>query len=250
MRLLVGLGLLQAVLRIGVVGAAILPVVVEEELVQLVLEVIMMGDVALRPGGAVAAEQPLPAQLALLDRLAVVAAFLPPVVGGDQLEQVEDRPVLDDQPAVHIGFADRQARVAHQLEDHPPVGDANGQLLTAAGTIGFAASVRLDQCDPAASQQRPDQPGNQRHEPPSMSATGWPVTRRCSRIYCSRVSALSGSFAFLSLEPDQVSVAWQHPLRAVQRNARKAHPESKQRARLSTSSRAARCPAMRVRATP
>ena len=51
--------------------------------------------------------------LALLSGLAAVAAILPAIVGCDQLEQVEDRPILDDQPPVHIGLADRQARVAH-----------------------------------------------------------------------------------------------------------------------------------------
>ena len=163
MRLLVGLRLLQAVLRIGVVGAAILAVVVEEELVQLVLEVIMVGDVALRLGGAVAAEQPLPAQLALLDRLAAVAAFLPPVVGGDELQQVEDRPVLDDQPAVHIGFADRQARVAHQLEQHLAVGDADGQRLAAAGSVSLALAVGHDDRNLPPPQKRSDQPPNQAH---------------------------------------------------------------------------------------
>ena len=46
MRLLVGLGLFEAVGGIGEVGAAVLPVVVEEEVVELVADVVMVGDVA------------------------------------------------------------------------------------------------------------------------------------------------------------------------------------------------------------
>ena len=46
MRLLVGLRLLEAVARVGEIGAAILQVVVEEEVVELVADVVMVGDVA------------------------------------------------------------------------------------------------------------------------------------------------------------------------------------------------------------
>ena len=156
MRFLVGLGLLQAVLGVGEVGAAILTVIVEEELVQLVLEVIMVGDVALRTRGAVAPEQPFPAKLALLDGLAVVAALFPAVVAGDELQKVEDRPVLDDQPAVHISLADRQARVAHQLERDLAIGNADRQILAAAGPISVPLAVGHDDRNPPPAQQRSD----------------------------------------------------------------------------------------------
>ena len=59
MRLLVGLRLLEAVGRVGEISAAILQVVVEEELVELVAEVVVMGDVAPRAGRPVAAPQRL-----------------------------------------------------------------------------------------------------------------------------------------------------------------------------------------------
>ena len=48
MRLLVELGLFKAVFRIGEVGAAVLFVLIEEEFVEIVLEIIMMSDVAPR----------------------------------------------------------------------------------------------------------------------------------------------------------------------------------------------------------
>ena len=100
MRLLVGLRLLEAVAGVGEVSAAILLVVVEEEFVELVLEVVMVGDVAPRALGVVAPEE---APRAASCR-AISAARPSPfsshrLDADDQLEQVEDGPVLDDQRA-------------------------------------------------------------------------------------------------------------------------------------------------------
>ena len=48
MRLFVGLRLLQAVGRLGEIGAAVLQVVVEEEAVEVVADVVMVGDICAR----------------------------------------------------------------------------------------------------------------------------------------------------------------------------------------------------------
>ena len=113
MRLLVGLRLLEAVVGVGEVGAAVLLVVVEEEFVELVAEVVMVRDVACaRASDCCGRSRRLSRSLAPAKRVAPVALVLPAVGADDQLEQVEDRPVLDDQPPVHIGFAKAEPRVA------------------------------------------------------------------------------------------------------------------------------------------
>ncbi len=64
MRLLVELGLLEAVLRVGEVGAAVLLVLVEEEFVELVAKVVVVRDVlarALQIVGVERLEQAFPA---------------------------------------------------------------------------------------------------------------------------------------------------------------------------------------------
>ena len=86
MGLLVELGLLEAVARIGEIAAAILQVGVEEEPVEVVAEVVMVGDVALRPARCQlrwASGRAEPA--ALPQELAGAAAVLPAAVAGGSI---------------------------------------------------------------------------------------------------------------------------------------------------------------------
>ena len=73
----------------------------------------MMGDVARAPGAGRCGGTDVLSRLSALPEQPCGPARLFPAVGaGDQLEQVEDGAVLDDQAAVHIGFADAEPRVA------------------------------------------------------------------------------------------------------------------------------------------
>jgi len=95
----------------------------------------MVRDVAPRFAHVVAAEDVLePAALALAERLA--EALLPRLGADDELEQVEDRPVLDRQPAVHIGFADPQPGIAENVHRHPAVVQLHSDMLAAARPMG------------------------------------------------------------------------------------------------------------------
>jgi hypothetical protein len=192
--LLVSLGLFQAVGQVHEIGAAILAVTVEEEFVKLVLKVVVMGDVALRAHRLVAAEQPLqPLDLALFEDRAALPAIFPAVGADDQLEKVEDRPILDRQPSIHIGFAQRQPRILDQVKRDPSVGETDRQCLAAARPIGFATAVGLDQRDPPFGQQGSDQTGYQRHACTPMPALAWPVRPRRSSL---RLRHRSASVAF------------------------------------------------------
>jgi hypothetical protein len=123
MGLLVGLGLFEACRRIPEVGAAVLPVAVEEEIVEPVGQVVVMRDVARRASPPVDQRQ-LAHQLAAAatDRLARLSARLPGRVRGHQIEQVENVSLLEDQPTVHVGFADADLRVAEDVADDLVVG--------------------------------------------------------------------------------------------------------------------------------
>src|SRR6185503_12450235 len=104
-----------------------------EEFVELVLEVVMVCDVAPRTGRGVAPEQLEETPFALAHRLAPGALVLPAIGSDHQLEQVEDGPVLDHQSPVHISFAEPEPGVAGDLERDLAVGEANGDVLAAAG---------------------------------------------------------------------------------------------------------------------
>ena len=100
MRLLVRLRLFEAVGGIREIGAAVLHVGIEERLVQLVAQVVVMGDIAARSARVVAADERLQLlEPALAEQLAAAAPFFPRVRASDHLEQVENGPVLDGQPA-------------------------------------------------------------------------------------------------------------------------------------------------------
>ena len=159
MRLLVGLRLFQAVGGVGVIGTAILAVGVEEEVVQVVAEVIVVGDVFLRLGGGVAAKQRGDfAHPALRHELATLAAELPAIGADDQLQQVEDAAFLDDQAAVHIGLAEREARVADDIEGELAIGKADGDRLgVGIGTEALALAVGGDQRQPPLLDERAKQ---------------------------------------------------------------------------------------------
>ena len=123
----------------------------------------MVGDVFLRLGGGVAAEQRGDfAHPALRHELATLAAELPAIGADDQLQQVEDRAFLDYQPTVHIGLAERQPRVADDIEGELSIGKANGDRLgVGIGTEALALAVGGDQRHPPLfderAQQFPDQ---------------------------------------------------------------------------------------------
>src|SRR5688572_4729393 len=96
-RLLVELRLLETVIRVGEVRAAVLQIVVEEEAIKIVADVVMVGDIPASPlRDILRAEKRLEWTLALAERLAAGAAVLPAVRSGNELHQVEDVAVLDD----------------------------------------------------------------------------------------------------------------------------------------------------------
>ena len=102
----------------------------------------MVGDVPARALGVVAAEPPLERGSCPSDRLAALPASSQRLDAGDQLEKVEDGAVLDDQAPVHIGFADAEPRVAGDGEADLAVGEANRQMLAAAGPELCGAPAR------------------------------------------------------------------------------------------------------------
>ena len=95
----------------------------------------MVRNVAARTPGIVALQPAQQLALAAAHRLPALAAVLPPIGPDEHLEQIEDRPVLDDQPPVHVGFAEVQPRVAGDIEGHLAVGEADGEMLVPAGPI-------------------------------------------------------------------------------------------------------------------
>ena len=118
--LLVELGLLERLVAVLEVGAGILPVAVEEEIVELAVEVVVVRHVALRLADRIVlfdpADRPLPEIGPADERRGVDRRH----VAAQEIEQVVDVAVLDRQLAVHVGFAEGEAGMKNQPDARPP----------------------------------------------------------------------------------------------------------------------------------
>ena len=117
MQLLVGLRSLEAVGRVDEISAGILPVAVEEQVVERGRKIVMVGDVPASPGdGIVGMDEAQQAPEMLLQGLQGMALERRHVAPGE-IEEIVERAILDRQRALHIGFAERKLG----LEQQPPM---------------------------------------------------------------------------------------------------------------------------------
>ena len=138
MPLLGELGLLQRHVGSHEVGAGVLHVLVEETPVELVGQIVVVGDVLARReplvslAHALAEPAPKPAPLLLNLELGV---------GTDEVDELGDLALLQHQAAVHIGLADAESRLGSD-----PRGPA---CASNAGDQGGARSVAEAKCTTA-----------------------------------------------------------------------------------------------------
>ncbi len=146
MVLLVDLGLLERLIAGLEIGAGILAVAVEEEVVELVVEVVVMRDVALRPADRIVLledpHQALPAVGPAYERRAFQCGH----VAAQQIKQVVDvAAAFDGEQALHVGFAKRQARSKGQPDAGPPSVDAHRDSRALADSFDLMRSAgRID----------------------------------------------------------------------------------------------------------
>jgi len=114
--LLCELRVVERLVRRFEIGAAVLPVGVEEERVEACVEVVMMGCVAPRAGARI--ELAHAASEVAHQRLRAGPAGRPQGagLGHHHREHVRDRALFDDQRAVHIGFAEAQFGIDDDTE--------------------------------------------------------------------------------------------------------------------------------------
>ena len=78
------------------------------------VDVVVVGHVALRPPRRIELQHAADEIAGGVETLGPARKFLPLSVAQHQFEQVIDAALLHDQLAVHVGFAQRQLRIAHQ----------------------------------------------------------------------------------------------------------------------------------------
>ena len=166
MRLLRRLRGLEAHLRLGEIGAAILEVGIEEEPEEVGREIVMMGDVAARAAlpvpvveqGAEPARPPAQG----VSR----AVLLPCQVERDELEQVAYVAILDRQAAVHEGLAEAERRVAQDASFGAAAREADRHRLQALARRSERAlpPVAADDRQRTGADQGNEQPVQQSHQ--------------------------------------------------------------------------------------
>ena len=136
------LRLFEALARMLEIGARILPVGVQKEFVEPVVQIVMARDIAPRPGSIVAlveVTQRYP-KLVQVDQPPWAAAQQQ--VAFAQLNHVVEIAVSDLEPSVHVEFAERQGRIEHYLPLGCPIRDANAEPGACAIAKGSDGSVR------------------------------------------------------------------------------------------------------------
>ena len=105
---LLDLRLFQAVIRCLVVRTGILPVLIQEQVIKIITQVIVMGDILERAAFRVElVEEPVKAigEIAKTDQR---ITFTPADIPGKQIQQVINIAVFKGKVAIHIGFAEVQ----------------------------------------------------------------------------------------------------------------------------------------------
>ena len=128
---------------IGPIGAAILLVPVEEQIVERARQIIMMGDVLPGGGAEIGLLQPPHRRLGQPSHqpgpLQALAAF-PARIAAHQPDKTHDILIIDDKAPVHIGFGKAQPRVEHDIAPHFGIGEAHRHIREAGG--GDAETTR------------------------------------------------------------------------------------------------------------
>jgi hypothetical protein len=122
--LLGALGVGQALARMLEIGAGILPVRIEEERVQIIAEVVVMGDVAPRPARVVALTPELGRDAKAVEGLDDRRRVRLAVIVEDQAEEIVDRALLHHQPTVGEELAAPQVGIEQKGPDSGVVSQA------------------------------------------------------------------------------------------------------------------------------
>ena len=127
------------------IGAGVLPVAVEEQLVERAREVVVMRDVAARPASRVELLDPAQAHVDPPHHpVEGVVAASDLDVTADEVEEVVERGVLDGQQAVHVGLAGINVGPQEQLPMQGAIVEANGDRRPFAAGEGVVPAVRVD----------------------------------------------------------------------------------------------------------
>ena len=160
------LSLLQGFVAAWEIGAGILPVAVEKEVVERVGQVVVMGDVAVRAPRRVELVQPAqgtahrgqePLQRHARDALGALVG---------QGQKVAQGALLHGELAIHVGLASGQFGMQQQPSGQSGIAQPDRHFGSAAGTEAMGMALRIDECQPTLGQRGVENAGQQHDVPP------------------------------------------------------------------------------------
>ena len=147
------LRLFEALARMLEIGAGILPVGVQKEFVEPMVQIVMARDIAPRPGSIVALVEVTQRYPKLVQVDQPPRAAAQQQVAFAQLDHIVEIAVSDLEPSVHVEFAERQGRIEHELPLGCPIREANAEPGACAIAKGSDGSVGALDFEPAHADQ-------------------------------------------------------------------------------------------------
>ena len=141
MPLLCGLRILKRLAGIFEISAGILAVGIEEQAIEALIQIVMDGDVALGASPVVALVKTAKRHARHIERLDPQLTFLFGEIARPKLQQAVKVAFGDDNPSVHVKFAQAQRRIEHQLPFGRTIKKLDAKKRTRAVAEGLNSAV-------------------------------------------------------------------------------------------------------------
>ena len=141
MPLLRGLSILERLAWIFEISAGILTVGIEEEAVEAFIQVVVLGDVASGAPPVIALVQVAKRHARLIQGLTPESSLQFGEIAGAKLQQAVKIALGDDDPSVHVKFAEAQRGIEHQLPLGRPIKNFDPKDWTRPVAEDFNSSV-------------------------------------------------------------------------------------------------------------
>ena len=163
--LLGGLRVIERLAGILKIGAGILPVGVEEEIVKPLIEIVVAGDVALGVAPMVALMEAAKRQARPVQRLGPGLILEVGEVARAELQEVVELAFGYDHPSVHIEFAERKRRIEHEAPFRRKIENFGAEQRPRAVPVQLNDSVRSLHLQATLTNQSPQKSLKRRAHP-------------------------------------------------------------------------------------
>ena len=151
---LVLLSLLKGLIGVEKISARVVHSLIEEQLVEIVAEVIVMGDIFLCPANRVGLLEPPKRMRNATQCFLHWMRYQRDAIDRKECEEVPDSALLELHPPVHVSFTCMQLRVEKQLVAQRPIRKPHRDRRTRSACKNVQATIRIDHLQGADAYER------------------------------------------------------------------------------------------------